>query len=145
MSGEATDGAGEGNTGRVEQLERKVGELTQTLAQAREALDSTERRHAIDLELIRQETVDLETARLLTEMAVADMAEKDVGAAVRELKKRKAFLFKPAAEAGARSVGAMGANARAQGGDSLPALASRAAETGDRAALLRYLKARRGR
>lgn len=135
---------------RVASLEGKVNELVGTLARTREALDAAERRHQIDLALVEADAVDLETARLLTEVAVGQMDDRDVELAVRELRQRKPFLFKGGAKAGSgparasRHVGAMGARSAAQAPAALKNFANEAAATGDRAALLRYLRARRG-
>ncbi len=137
---------------RVSSLESKVNELVGTLAQTREALDAAERRHQIDLALVEADTVDLETARLLTEVAVSQMDDRDVALAVRDLRQRKPFLFKAGAKTDPRTgsartsrhLGAMGARGPATQQSPLKAFATEAAATGDRAALLRYLRARRG-
>lgn len=135
--------------GTTEQLEARVNELIETLAQTREALDHAERRHQIDLALIQADAIDLETARLLTEQTLQQMSDRDVARAVRELRQRKAFLFRnpaqPRATPGGRSApGAMGPRAQPGPSPQLRASAAEAATTGDRAALLRYLRARRG-
>ncbi len=137
---------------RVASLEGKVNELIGTLAQTREALDAAERRHQIDLALVEADTVDLETARLLTELAVSQMDDRDVTLAVRDLRQRKPFLFKGGTKADARSgatrtsrhLGAMGARGPDTHANPLKTFANEAAATGDRGALLRYLRARRG-
>lgn len=137
---------------RVTALESRVTELVGTLARTREALDAAERRHQIDLALVEADAVDIETARLLTEVAVSQMDDRDVALAVRELRQRKPFLFKDAAKPGSRPplrttrhFGAMGAHPGAAATvPPLRAFANEAAATGDRGALLRYLRARRG-
>ncbi len=123
---------------RIQTPEEKVAELEAQLAAAREAIDASERRHAIDMALVEADAIDLESARLLTEMAVARMDEKDVALAVSDLRKRKPFLFR---ERGTVTLGAaMGATA----GAAHPADAARdEAKSGDRRALLKYLRARR--
>lgn len=118
-------------------LEREVAGLRATLAAARDALDAAERRHSIDLALIKEDAVDLETARLMTEAAVAGMDTPDVARAVGELRQRKPFLFRRA-----HAASAMGARVERRE-DASAGLAREAAETGDRRALLRYLRARR--
>ena len=135
---------------RVGALESRVSELVGTLALTREALDAAERRHQIDLALVEADAVDLETARLLTEVAVSQMDDRDVAQAVRELRQRKPFLFKGGTKPDSRPparitrhIGAMGAHAGAAVSP-LRAFANEAATTGDRGALLRYLRARRG-
>ncbi len=122
-------------------LRDRLSEAESALAQAREALDAAERRHQIDLLLIESETVDLESARLLTELALGQMPERDVATAVGELRRRKPFLFR-SRRGGAMAGAAMSAAATA--GDPAEEAAEEAARTGDRGALLRYLRARRG-
>ncbi|MFM9958235.1 MAG: hypothetical protein ACKVZJ_09155 [Phycisphaerales bacterium] len=153
LNGSAVN-VGGGAADTPEQLEARVAELVDMLVQTREALDHAERRHQIDLALIQADAIDLETARLLTEQAVSQMSSRDVSKAVRELKQRKAFLFRPAGGAtglnargeGGRAIapGAMGARNTGGASAQLRASANEAATTGDRAALLRYLRARRG-
>lgn len=115
----------------------RVAELEAALGQAREALDHAERRHAIDLELIRAGVVDMDVARLMTELAVAGMGKADVAHAVSDLRRRKPFLFRRAT-----SPGVMAPLAEAGSGER-ELLAREAEETGDRRTLLRYLRARR--
>ncbi|MDX2116298.1 MAG: hypothetical protein SFZ24_11865 [Planctomycetota bacterium] len=126
---------------RAEALAARVAELERTLAETREALDSAERRHRIDLALIEAQTVDLESARLLTEMTVSAMPEPDVERAVAELRARKPFLFRQSRR---HPGAAVVASAREPGPDAVERAADEAARTGDRGALLRYLRARRG-
>jgi hypothetical protein len=122
------------------QLESKLEEMATTLAQARDALDASERRRRIDLELVQSEAVDIETARLLTEAAVAQMKAPDVARAVADLRKRKPFLFRPAR----KQASAMNAAGRPAPVDELSQIAEQARTTGDKRALLQYLRARRG-
>jgi hypothetical protein len=122
----------------IPNAEVKVAELERQLATAREALDASERRRAIDLALVEADAVDLETARLLTEMAVAQMDEKDVALAVGDLRRRKPFLFRE------RPSLSLGAAMGAAGEPASPADTARdEARSGDRRALLKYLRARR--
>lgn len=132
---------------RAEVLADRVSGLESTLARTREALDSVERRHAIDLALLEADAVDLETSRLLTELAVSEMDEPDIGAAVGELRARKPFLFRGSARDRGRPVGAAMSGRALQAGsddEGLVDAAEAAARRGDRGALLRYLRARRG-
>jgi hypothetical protein len=121
------------------QLETKIEELTTTLTQAREAIDASERRRQIDLELAQSETIDIETARLLTETAVAQMKQPDIAKAVGDLKKHKPFLFRPAR----RPASAMSASGKPAPADELAQIAEEARQSGDKRALLKYLRARR--
>lgn len=123
---------------RARSAEEKLAAIEAELAAAREALDASERRRAIDMALIEADAIDLESTRLLTEMAVSQMSDKDVALAVSDLRRRKPFLFR---ERSAFTLGAaMGAGAE----PASPADAARhEAKTGDRRALLKYLRARR--
>lgn len=125
---------------RLRAMEEKVQELERLLAQAREALDASERRRIIEREVAREGAIDVETAALLTELAVAGMREADVAGAVAELKRRKPFLFRraPASPASAMIPGEAGPGAE------LEDAARTARDTGNRQALLRYLRLRRG-
>lgn len=123
---------------RATTAEQKVAELEGRLAQAREALDAVERRHAIDMALVEADAIDLESARLLTELAVSQMSEKDVGLAVSDLRRRKPFLFRE--RSGATLGAAMGAHVAPP---NLAEAARDEAKSGDRRALLKYLRARR--
>lgn len=115
----------------------REAELEAALGKAREALDHAERRHAIDLELLRAGVVDIEVARLMTELAVAGMEKADVAHAVADLRRRKPFLFRRVPV-----PGLMGPLTETGGGER-ESLAREAEETGDRRTLLRYLRARR--
>lgn len=125
-------------------LEARVAELQTELAQAREALDAAERRHQVDLLLIEAEAIDLESARLLTELAINQSRSTDLRGAVGDLRRRKPFLFRArhASSAGSRASATLGpASPPADPADDA---AHEAATTGDRSALLRYLRAKRG-
>lgn len=134
--------------GEAPALAARIAELERLLAEARAAIDVVERRHRIDLALIESGAHDLETARLLTELAVASMEAPDVDAAVADLRRAKPFLFRaapiapPAAAAHAPDAGAMGGAPLEPAGAAARA-ADEAARTGSRAALLRYLRERR--
>jgi len=122
-------------------LDERVESLESQLSQSREALDAAERRRAIDEALAKADAVDLETARLLTEMAVQQMDDADVAAAVADLRRRKPFLFR---SGGARGGGATAMSPAARpSGDNASEAAEEAMRTGDRTALLRYLRSRR--
>ena len=115
---------------RAKELETKVTELS-------ESLTSVERKRQIDMELVQAEAVDLEAARMLTEAAVAQMSAPDVIKAVADLKKRKPFLFRPR-----RTTSGMSAAVK-DAGSELVEIADHARATGDRRALLQYLRSKR--
>lgn len=124
---------------RLTELASRVGELERDLMTAREALDASERSRRIDAALVEADAVDLETARLLTEMAVAQMDEPDVQLAVEDLRRKKGFLFRRRRPGSAAVTGSIAAPGR----DRAAEAALDAAVSGDRAALLAYLRARR--
>ncbi len=126
----------EATAARLREVEAALAEARARLEQTREALDAAERRRVIERELARAEAIDLETATLLTEAAIAGMDKADVALAIADLRRRKPFLFR----APARS-GAMGPRAGAP--DALAAAATTARDSGDRRALLEYLRLRR--
>ncbi len=128
-----------------QRLREQVGDLERSIAEAREALDNAERRHRIDLSLIEAGAIDLESARLLTELAVTHMPGKDIGAAIADLRRTKPFLFRSrtAPNSGA-TMSAGPAGTPGAPGPELSAAAEDAARSGDRKSLLRYLRARRG-
>lgn len=125
---------------RLAELQSQFDQARQQLDQTRQQLESIERRQRIDQMLVESEAVDLEAARLLTEVAVAQMDKADVKLAIDELKKRKPWLFR---RNGAAAGGPMTARSRPQAGHDLNQAAQAAADTGDRRDLLRYLRMRR--
>lgn len=129
---------------KVAQLEARVGELEGELASVNESVRFVERRGEIDRELTAAKTIDLETARLLTEATIGEMDSPDVAIAVRELCDRKPFLFVGRKCMGHQGV-SMGPAAVRNSDDELESMASNARSSGDRSELLRYLRVRRGR
>jgi len=125
----------------ADELRASLEQARAQIAEAHEALDSCETRRAIDAALFETDALDLETARLMTEAAVAQMPERDVAAAIEELRRSKPFLFR----AGSRGapVSTQSARADAPAGIDLSGALEEAAVTGDRAALLRYLRLKR--
>lgn len=120
--------------------------LREDLQAAREALDASERRRQIDQELFEAHASDLETARLLTEIAVSRMEKADVASAVRELRRRKPHLFRrgPLRVVGGSSAAPEAPRELDDEGSRLTTYAADARVSGDRMALLRYLRAKRG-
>ncbi|TVQ60705.1 MAG: hypothetical protein EA379_07815 [Phycisphaerales bacterium] len=139
---------------RAQRAEAAAAELAERLAGVREelgaasaSLASCERGRAVDAALLGAGAIDLETARVLVERALdaggGDGAAADVGDAVASLRAGKPFLF--ASAPGASVAGAMGAHVRGdEASAGLEDAAAAALRTGDRAALLRYLRAKRG-
>jgi len=126
----------------IEVLQQQIASLTQELTGARETIDSLERRQKIDALLAEQEAVDIEAARLLTEVAVAEMPEADLQQAVNDLKRHRPYLFR--GRASAISAGVMAPRIDPDTPGPVEA-AEQAARSGDRRDLLRYLRLRRQR
>ena len=126
--------------------ESRVADLEAQLADLRSQLDDT-RRQAADADrarelqrlLVHARAVDLDAATLLVQRDIGDHPEPDLAAAVRDLRRRKPHLFRPAAPPPSMSP----RTAPPAAGDNPDELAELAASTGDRRALLRYLRARR--
>lgn len=135
VTGDREEGAADGAA-----LVERVGELEAALREARGALERSERGRAIDVALLEAETIDLESARLLTER-VMEAGEGDASRAAAEVRRRKPHLFR------ARGVALPSAtmSARVEGDAEAPLrrAASEAAASGDRNAVLRYLRLRR--
>lgn len=132
---------------KAESLERRVRELEGELASAREAASTAERRAEIDREAGACGAIDAETVAVLAELALGQMDEPDVRGAIEGLKKAKPFLFsRRTGGTGAAAVRtAMSAAIEPEGaGAVLGDLAEEARASGDRRALLAYLRGKRG-
>ncbi len=130
----------------------RLAEAERRLADTERLLRRAERRAEIDRLLLDEGAVDLESARLVAESAL-DAAEArgespDAPQAVRALRERKPFLFRPREahrphRGDASAVGGL-MRPHALAPDPVAQLAEAARASGDRGALLRYLRARRG-
>ena len=139
---------------RAQEAEAKAAELMASLAETRAALREAEaslgrceRGREVDAALLGAGAIDLETARVLAERALGAGGEGegsgDVPEVVSALRASKPFLFADASGYGAG--GAMGAHVRAEDGTArLEDAAEAALRSGDRVALLRYLRMKRG-
>jgi hypothetical protein len=126
------------------QTQRELEQARRSLAQREQVIQALERRERVDSALRDADAIDLEAARLLTEMAVSQMEQPDVEAAVEELRQRKPFLFhRRAAGSGAMSA-ALG-DLAAGAGDIVVHAAAEAHASGHRNDLLRYLRLKRRR
>lgn len=125
---------------QLQEMRGQVKEMTGRLVEAQRAIDGLERRRQIDAFLADEEAMDLEVARLLTEVAVEMMEEPDIKLAVDDLKRQKPYLFRRR-QAEAAS---MPANVRSGSQQTASHMAATAASSGDRRDLLRYLRLRRG-
>ena len=118
--------------------EERLADLEKQLDQARSAIGQAEQRARLEREAQAMNAVDVETVVLLAQAALAGMDAPDVGAALRDLKRRKPFLFR-AAPSAASMAGDPGDPGDAQ----LARALEEARTSGDRQALLRYLRLRR--
>ncbi len=130
----------DGDCGEVaEALAAENEALRARVSELESALAGVERRFELERALVDAGVIDLETA-----LAVADARLAAGGAPAviaSELASSKPFLFRSARSA-VRGSALGGASARA--GASLSGLADEARQTGDRRALTRYLRKRRG-
>lgn len=122
---------------------RRADELERGLGAARAALEESERRRSLDQALFEQGATDVEVARLLAERAMS--GGTDAAAAVREVRRRRPHLFGtpgrdvPVGVSAGWELAEDGASAEELAGASV-----RARATGDREAVLRYLRLKRG-
>ena len=133
---------------RAEQAEQRAADLEQQLAHLQAQLDDArrdaalaDRRCEIERSCAQADAVDTPTVALLTELAVAQMDEPDIAAALADLRRTKPFLFRTAPRPPASS--AMAPALDPSPAQALTELADRARATGDRRALLAYLRRRR--
>ena len=125
----------------LEDFKVELAEKDEALHKQQQTIADLQRQRSIDELLVDSETIDLETTRLLTEMALSEMAEPDVEQAVAQLRKRKPFLFRSTARATALSPKAE--NNQTSLARSMDRAAADAHSSGNRTALLRYLRLRR--
>jgi hypothetical protein len=124
---------------RLADLDQRLSEANRLLEEARAALGSSERHRAIDRELVSQGATDMEIGAMMAEMALDAAPNTDIATIVADLKKRKPFLFRTRTQ----SASAMAAATSASGAG-LDQAAIEARQTGDRGAVLRYLRMKRG-
>ncbi len=124
----------------LETLRERLGQTESRLAEAQRSADELRRRRDFERELAHASPVDMETARLVAESIARERGIEDAGKAVREAVAAKPFLFRSREPSG---VMAPEPDARPAGG-SIRDAAEEAMRTGDRRAVLRYLRARRG-
>jgi hypothetical protein len=130
---------------RAQSAEQELGEARQQVAalqrqidESRQTVTALERRQKIDALLTDSDAIDLEAARLLTEISVSQMDEPDVAAAVGELRRQKPYLFR---HRPGPNDSAMGQRLEPAAPEALAA--ERAVTTGDRRDLMDYLRLKR--
>lgn len=127
-------------------MSERLAEMQKSTERMREEIEALERRREIEIALHRAGTVDMETARLLAEKSVEDAQEPDIEGAVASLVRSKPHLFRSRSAESARAAPVMAIETERDAGESAAEdAAEEAARTGDRGALLRYLRARRSR
>ena len=124
---------------RVKELDALAAELAGKLEQAQAAAVASDRKRQLEKALSDHGAIDIETASLLIDGALANSPAPDIPGAVADLRRRKPFLF----GAASRATPMSGIAPPAADG-SLSAAADEARATGDRNALLRYLRMKRG-
>lgn len=125
---------------KLAEMQSRLDEAQHRYQQAQEAIGSLERKQRIDQLLSEADAVDMEAARLLTEVAVASMDEPDLAEAVDDLRRHKPYLFHKSEE----GLGGLALAPRLEGvDDPLAQAAERAQHSGDRRDLLRYLRLKR--
>ncbi|MCC7145160.1 MAG: hypothetical protein IT443_01805 [Phycisphaeraceae bacterium] len=122
--------------------QRDLERQAQELRQVKERLAQVERQGDIDRQLTEAQTIDLEATGVLTQAALAAMAEPDVAAAVEELRRQKPYLFRQRPRAHATAMPAQDEFGLTKGVD---IAREQAAQSGHRLDLLRYLRLRRGK
>ncbi|MEM9881677.1 MAG: hypothetical protein AAF800_02020 [Planctomycetota bacterium] len=123
---------------RLTELADQFAGLKDDLEASRQTITLLERRQKIDALLAGSDAVDLEAARLLTEVVVGQMDEPDVEEAVRELRRQKPYLFRRPVRSAPTAM-----SPDVEEPHDASAAAERAAATGDRRDLLDYLRLRR--
>ena len=125
---------------RLGVMERELSALREQYGASQETIAALERRERIDALLTEADAVDLEAARLLTEVAVSAMDEPDVAQAVADLRRHKPYLFD---HGGVGLPSALGPREPEYHADPAVDAADQARTSGDRRDLLRYLRLRR--
>lgn len=138
----AAEARAEGLEERVSVLEAELAAAVGEASAAHELVGVEQRRGETDRRLRDAGVVDVPTAMLLIDIENAGGGSLDVGAAVRALRESKPYLFhKPGRERSQPSAMSVSVGARPL--VDLGSLAEEARESGDRTALLRYLRGRR--
>ncbi len=126
----------------LEDFKVELAEKNEALRKQRQTITDMRRQRLIDELLVDSEAIDLETTRLLTEMALSEMEEPDVEQAISQLRLRKPFLFRQTAR-NAAALSPKAENDQTSLARSMEHAAAEAHSSGNRMALLRYLRLRR--
>ena len=131
---DSVDAAEKPGHDQLEAQRQEIESLQKTIA-------SLERRERLARLLRESDAIDVDAATLLTELAVAQMAEPDLEAAVAELKSARPFLFKSSRQRGSGVMSPRESDPPR--GATIDRAAEHAAESGSRRDLLRYLRLKR--
>ncbi len=127
---------------QLQDLTARFGALQQQLDDSQQTITALERRQKIDALLADSDAIDLDAARLLTEVAVSQMDEPDLALAIEDLQQAKPYLFRHRPPAGTPfTATAMGP--RLAEPPPHAQAAQHAAATGNRRDLMDYLRLRR--
>ena len=126
----------------LEDFKVELAEKDEALHKQQQTITHMRQQRLIDELLVESEAIDLETARLLTEIALSEMAEPDVEQAVAQVQERKPFLFRSTARS-ATALSPKAENNQTSLARSMERAAAEAHSSGNRTALLRYLRLRR--
>jgi hypothetical protein len=132
---------------RALEAEALAEQLAAELADARAQLATLTQTHALDAILADSGAIDAETIRALINTRAGGDGASDPAALLAELKRAKPFLFAqdaPPRASFARSAMTPAPAQHTPSFDDLDAALELAVTSGDRAALLRYLRLRRG-
>jgi len=120
----------------LDQLSAKLTEVESSLTQTRDSLSAAERRAELDRAVFAAEPIDPEAVRLLAESALNAKRHPDATSAIADIRRHRPFLFR-----------ATPRRPSATGGQAAPpdplSDAATAARSGDRRALIDYLRLRR--
>lgn len=126
----------------LEDLKQELTLKNQKLQENEQVISDLQHRQQLDELLVDSQAIDLDATRLLTEIALEQMAEPDIEQAVADLRMRKPLLFS-VANRNAASLGPKGIEFQQQQSHSLEHAATEAHSTGNRTDLMRYLRLRR--
>ena len=125
---------------RVQELQAELAQVKQRLGQAEAALVDQRQSHELEQQLMDAGAIDVETAKILAEARLRT-GESTVEDVISELVASKKFLFRSRKKA---AVGSAVSGSPSVVKSPLEDLAEQARQTGDRRALLKYLRQRRG-
>lgn len=131
----------------LKQAQAALQQLQAQFDQHKSEAAAGERRRQINAAAAQASAVDVDLVAMLVEAQLAQTPDADIARVVADLKRGKPFLFAstdPAARPPTSTAAGAAASTTAPTNDTLSRKAEEARATGDRRALLGYLRARRG-